>query len=159
MLDALLLAATVAASPACSAPEHRQLDFWIGRWTVIDARTGAIAGESVVEPAWEGCAVREEFHSPDGFVGGSLNAWDKAAGQWRQFGAGSTGAARAFAGSWTGEAMELHTSQPRPGQSDLLIVMRLQPLSDGGLRQWSDVSRDGGATWSPRYDYFYRPRP
>jgi len=48
--------ATVAAPatppsppPACAAPEHRQFDFWVGRWDVFDPKSGKRVGESLIE--------------------------------------------------------------------------------------------------------------
>src|ERR1041385_4876989 len=64
---------------ACAGPEHRQFDFWIGRWDVFDTKTGARAGSSVIERLYAGCALRENW-SEDGFTGGSLNAF--VGGQW-----------------------------------------------------------------------------
>ena len=160
MLLALLMslppAQTAPAAPDCTAAEHRQLDFWLGRWTVVETATGAPAGESVIEPIYRGCAIRETFESPTGFVGGSTNLWDRAAGEWVQFGTGSTGARMLFTGAWDGERMSLLTSQARTGRPALLIRMRLQPLADGNVRQWSEMSSDLGETWRPRYDFTYR---
>jgi hypothetical protein len=34
--------------------------------------------------------------------------------------------------------------------------MILEPMADGTVRQASDISSDGGATWRPRYGYIYR---
>lgn len=37
--------------------------------------------------------------------------------------------------------------------------MTQAPLADGSVRQWGQVSIDGGATWSPGgYDFTYRRR-
>ena len=156
---ALLLTAPLQAAPAvpdCTAAEHRRLDFWLGRWTVVETGSGAPAGESVIEPVYRGCAIRETFESPDGFTGGSTSLWDRAAGEWVQFGTGSTGARMLFTGHWDGRRMSLLTTQARPGRAALLIRMRLEPLPDGGVRQWSEMSSDQGETWRPRYDFTYR---
>jgi hypothetical protein len=154
----LLAAQAVAAAPPadCSAAEHRQMDFWLGRWTVTETATGAVAGQSVIEPIYKGCALRETFESPDGFMGGSTNLWDRAGGEWVQFGTGSTGARMLFTGRWDGERISLLTTQARTGRPPLMIRMRLQPLADGGVRQWSDMSSDHGETWRARYDFTYR---
>lgn len=159
ILIALALQAAAAATPDCSAAEHRQLDFWLGDWSVTETATGLAVGRSRIEPVYKGCAVRETYEGADGFEGGSTSLWDRAAGEWVQFGTGSTGARMQFTGQWDGARMSLLTSQPRPGRAPLLIRMRLQPLEDGGVRQWSDMSSDHGETWRARYDFTYRPRP
>jgi hypothetical protein len=35
--------------------------------------------------------------------------------------------------------------------------MTFTPNADGSVRQYSDYSKDDGATWAFRYDYIYRP--
>lgn len=156
MLKLLLAQAVLAAAPDCQAAEHRQLDFWQGRWEVVETASGVIAGHSAIEPVFGGCALQETFKGADGFVGGSLSLWDRGEGEWVQFGSGSTGARMQFTGHWDGERMSLLTIKPRAGKPALLIQMSLQPIAGGGVRQWSQMSSDNGQTWRPRYDYTYR---
>lgn len=161
LLLTLQAAAPPAATPAaaindCSAAEHRQLDFWLGRWEVRETKSGAPAGESEVALTYKGCALRETFKGVDGFEGGSLNLWDRARREWVQFGSGSTGARRLFAGRWDGNRMNLLSQQERPDAPLVLIRMHLQPAADGTVRQWSESSGDYGVSWRTRYDYTYR---
>jgi len=156
ILIALAAQAALSTPASCPAAEHRQLDFWLGRWTVVETATGVLAGESLIEPIYRGCAVRESFESPEGFIGGSTSLWDQRAGEWVQFGTGSTGARMLFTGRWDGGRMSLMTTQTRSDRLPLLIRMRLEPLPGGEVRQWSDMSSDHGETWRPRYDYTYR---
>lgn len=159
MLIPLLMLQAAPPSAAvidCSAAEHRQLDFWLGRWEVRDTRTGAPAGESEIAPVFKGCGLQEAFKGVDGFEGGSLNMWDRARREWVQFGSGSTGARRLFAGRWDGRRMSLLSGQERPDAATVLIRMHLQPTADGAVRQWSESSGDYGVSWRVRYDYTYR---
>jgi hypothetical protein len=159
MLVSLLMlqAATPAAAVSdCSAAEHRQLDFWLGSWEVRDTRTGAPAGESEIAPVFKGCGLQETFRGVDGFEGGSLSLWDRGRREWVQFGSGSTGARRLFAGRWEGGRMSLLSEQTRPDAPVVLIRMHLQPAADGAVRQWSESSGDYGVSWRVRYDYTYR---
>jgi hypothetical protein len=52
----------------------------------------------------------------------------------------------------------LVASQPDPAHPGRALEVRLAftPQADGSVRQYSDVSSDGGATWRPRYDFLYR---
>jgi hypothetical protein len=54
--------------------------------------------------------------------------------------------------------MVLVASQPDPAHPGRALEVRLAftPQADGSVRQYSDVSSDGGATWRPRYDFLYR---
>jgi hypothetical protein len=165
MLKRLILAAAVLTAPCaalaqatpCEGPEHRQFDFWIGRWDVTDTKTGAPAGQSVIERLYDGCALRENWSEP-GFTGGSLNAYDPSAAQWRQTWTDSAGAWREFVGGLADGRMVLTArtlSRRTPGQT-VLVRMAFTPNADGSVRQYSDISADGGATWTARYDYTYR---
>ena len=154
---ALALAAAAAAQqPApsgCSAAANRQLDFWVGEWTVVDRASGNPAGHSVIDKQFEGCAIRENWTSP-GFAGGSLSAYRAADGKWHQMWMDSAGAVRHFVGGLdAGGRMVLFAEQPRPAGAARLIRMTLTANADGTVRQYSDYSDDSGKHWQLRYDF------
>lgn len=159
MTGALLFALALAqAAPGpCDTAEGRALDFWVGDWTVLDAATGKPVGRSLVTREWGGCALREQFTGDDGFTGGSLNAWDRELGRWRQFGAGSTGAARLFEGGVADGGLDLKSETKTRAGAPAVLRMTLRPAPEGRVRQTSTISTDGGATWRPRYDFLYVP--
>ena len=156
------LAAGAASPPAraCNSPSFRQFDFWVGEWDVFDTRTGEPAGHSLVERLYDGCAIRENWSEP-GFTGGSLNHYSAADGKWRQTWTDSQGAWREFVGDMDGGRMVLawrtQALHGKPG--DRRVRMTFTPNPDGTVRQYSDISADGGRTWRLRYDYSYRPSP
>lgn len=149
--------AQAPAPPRCTSPESRQFDFWIGEWNVTDQRTGQHAGESRIEKLYGGCVLRENWSS-DGFSGGSLNMWWNGDRQWHQTWMDQAGAFRHFIGGLTRNQMIMTAEQPDPrdpGKS-MLVRLTFTPNADGAVRQYSDLSRDGGKTWQLRYDYLYR---
>jgi hypothetical protein len=150
-------AANAAPPPACSSPEHHQFDFWIGRWDVTDARTGAHAGSSLIESLYGGCVLRENW-SEEGWAGGSLNIYSAVEKRWRQTWVDQSGALREFKGGLEGGRMVLTAEVALPSAKDgkALVRMTFTPNADGSVRQYSDVSKDGGETWAFRYDYMYR---
>lgn len=142
------------ASPVqpCSGAEHRALDFWLGEWNVVDETSGKLVGSNRIERLWSGCALFEQFTGADGFRGGSLIQWDPSSRVWRLTGGGSTGAAMTFEGAVTPQGLTLlQVSGSR------IIRMTVNRLTNGQVRQASDASNDGGATWRSRYAYLYRP--
>lgn len=147
-----------ARPPACTAPEHRQFDFWVGRWDVFDTKTGAPAGASLIESLYGGCAIRENWSEP-GYTGGSLNHYDEAAHQWRQIWTDSSGAWREFDGGLQDGKLVMvwiHPSARFPGKTaHERITFSRNP--DGTVHQYSDATIDEGKTWVLRYDYTYRP--
>ena len=61
MILALFLVQAAAAPPACVSPEHRQFDFWVGRWAVHKQGDEKIVAHSVIEKLYDGCAIREKL--------------------------------------------------------------------------------------------------
>jgi hypothetical protein len=162
MILALLAALALPAHaertpPKCSAPQSRQLDFWIGEWNVTDQTDGQHAGQSHVEKLYGGCVLRENWSS-NGFRGGSLNTWWKGDGRWHQTWMDQAGAFRHFIGGLVGEKLVLVAEEPDPRRKGATQKVRLTFSSnpDGTVRQYSDLSFDGGKTWKLRYDYLYR---
>jgi hypothetical protein len=100
-LALLACAAPAVAQPVptdlCKGPEHHAFDFWIGRWTVSETKTGKPAGQSLIESLYNGCTLRENWSEP-GYTGGSLNTFDAPAGKWRQTWTDASGAWREFVG-------------------------------------------------------------
>ncbi len=161
------LPAVPAAKQPCDATEYRQLDFWLGNWSVTDGTTGDVAGTSRIERDFGGCAIREHWSSAL-LTGGSLNVFDRNTKRWHQFWVDSSGARREFIGglvSMGGGASTNRTDQmvlianvPSPANPNATIQVRMtfSVNADGSVRQYSDLSRDGGSAWKFRYDYLYR---
>jgi hypothetical protein len=74
VLTAHVAGAQQPAAP-CTAPQHRQFDFWIGEWEVTGAR-GQRAGSNRIERILGGCALYESWEGASGSRGHSINAWD-----------------------------------------------------------------------------------
>ena len=149
-----------AAQPAktdCKSHEHRQFDFWIGKWNVIDTKTRQPAGVSLIESLYKGCGVRENWKDPD-LIGGSLNIYVSSDQRWHQFWIDSSGAEREFIGGLDKGRMILISKHKSVLDPDAIVQERMifTPNPDGSVRQYSDASIDGGATWVPRYDYTYQ---
>jgi hypothetical protein len=158
----LVLAVGVAPAqpvpPGCSGAVYRQFDFWAGEWSVTDRATGRPAGTSHIEKLYGGCALRENWASPD-FRGGSLNSYWAADRRWHQTWTDSSGAFRHFIGGLDAAGQMVMTAdQPNPSDplKRRLIRLSFTANRDGTVRQYSDYSDDGGASWRPRYDFLYR---
>jgi hypothetical protein len=75
------IGANQSPGQACSAPEYRQFDFWLGSWDVGVPGVG-FAGTNIVERELDGCVVEENW--TDGGRGRSMNTYDASDGQWHQ---------------------------------------------------------------------------
>lgn len=151
-----LAMAAVGANAACPAAEHRQFDFWLGRWEVFTP-DGTLAGENRIEPVAEGCALLETWRGRSGFAGSSLNSYDPVTRQWHQHWVDSQAGRLVLAGGWNGRSMVLagdSSNGKRPGER---VHDRISwtPAADGSVRQWWERSDDGGKTWTTVFDGRY----
>lgn len=138
----------------CSSREYRQLDFWLGEWTVTSA-DGTTVGRSRIEGVLNGCAIQENWEGADGWPGKSFNAYDRALGAWQQFWVSSWGSVTVFLGDAGDDRMvyvaETMDREGRPARRR----MTLARLGPDRVRQFTELSYDDGATWEPDYDFTY----
>ena len=76
-----------AAAP-CSAPEYRQLDFWVGAWiatwTNPDGSTGT-GRNTITRDEYGPCVIAERFTAADGSLRGfSISTYFLGEREWRQ---------------------------------------------------------------------------
>jgi hypothetical protein len=154
----MLVQAQPAPPSACSGPEHRQFDFWVGEWTVTATGKDKVVATSLIEKLYGGCAIRENWMPLAGTPGGSLNNYYE--GSWRQtwvdaansrveFVGGLAEGKMVLAGLWKGVL--------GPGK-DALIRMTYSKNSDGSVHQHGEQSTDAGKTWSTNFDFTYHPK-
>src|SRR5687767_13155931 len=77
-------APATAPPPACTGPEHRQFDFWLGYWDVAYTGEDKVVAHSLIEKLYGGCTVRENWMPLSNNTGGSLNMYDPADKRWHQ---------------------------------------------------------------------------
>jgi hypothetical protein len=145
----------------CSRPESKQFDFWVGSWDVQET-AGKDAGVKVAtsreEKVQNGCILVERYTQADGYTGESINFYDAALKKWRQTWVDAMGGISEFSGEWKDGAMRFEGESHRADGKTLKRKLTFTPLPGGRVRQYSEASRDGGATWFPHYDYTYVPR-
>lgn len=152
-----LAQAPTTAPPCQSAPEFRQLDFWIGGWEVQNAQ-GQPVGESSIQLILGRCVIFENWSGRDGFTGKSFNLYNRRAKKWEQVWVDVSGAIRKFEGEFRDGALTYLANDFNREGKPIVIRMVLQPQGADRVRQLSEFSTDGGATWQPRYDFIYTRR-
>lgn len=148
--------AQMALTPACAASEHRQFDFWVGRWTVSPTGKDQAVAESLIEKVYSGCGVRENWMPKTHQDGGSLSNFVTGEKAWRQTWIDSSGGRADFKGGWDGKAMVLTGAWPMPDGRMRSVRMTYAPNPDGSVRQFGEASFDDGKTWAPTFDFTYR---
>ena len=138
----------------CDAPEHRQLDYWIGEWNVIDQATGKAAGTSNIEKFLNDCVIFESWKGVDGFQGRSFNLYNREIGKWQQVWVDGRGQRIDFTGELRSDGM--HFQGPfRSGGKSVLSRMKFLKLSGNRVQQLWEQSIDEGSTWKVLFDGLY----
>lgn len=149
------------AKPApCSAPEHRQFDFWIGDW-VVRGPAGKVAGHNVITSTHNGCVILESWSGNGGVTGSSFNVYDAERKQWRQWWVDSTGGTLELEGGFADGKMTLTSAPGAAARRGPEAINRItwQRLPDGRVRQLWETSPDKGATWTVAFDGYYEKKP
>jgi hypothetical protein len=141
------------APPSCTGPEHRLFDFWVGDWTVHDAK-GQQVGTNRIEKVENGCGLAESWRSAGGGTGRSLNFYRPATKSWFQAWVGG-GTALILEGQFDGQRMRLEGDSLGPKGVRLHNRITWSPLDGGKVRQMWEQSVDAGKTWTVAFDGTY----
>jgi len=145
-------------SPCVNNADRHRFDFWIGEWDVLTTQ-GAKAGQSVVQPIAGGCGLLENWTDLRGGTGKSLNAYNPATRQWQQYWVGQGGAVTEYRESeWRGDTLVYRASGMRPDGKTMLQRLSFNARPDGTVRQFGEISTDGGQSWQVGYEFIYRHR-
>jgi len=145
-----------AARPRCDAPEHRQLDFWVGDWDVTMG--GKPAGTNLVTAEESGCLVHEHWTGAQGGTGQSFNFYDREDGRWHQVWVSNSGNVLDLAGTYAGGTLTYRGEQRQPDGTALLHRLSFHANPDGTVRQLWETSSDKGTSWATAFDGLYRKR-
>lgn len=140
--------------PACTAPQYRAFDYWIGEWDVTDT-TGTKIAESSITRASAGCAIAEHWKPLQGPPGHSLSWYAASDSLWHQQWVGGDGWAPRFDG--TVEDGELVFTETGPQAR--ITRMRYVKKPDGVVQQILWVSTDSGTTWAVAFVGNYTKKP
>ena len=156
---AVLLAQAAAASPpppACGSAQHRQFDFWVGRWDVYRPDTGKLVAHSLVEKLYAGCAIRENWMPLQGTGGGSLNSYRPEKTVWRQVWTDSSNNLNEYTGGFANGVMTLTGLSHPPSGAAMPVRMTYEAKPDGSVVQTGYRSADRGQSWQLSYQFVYR---
>lgn len=146
--------ALVEPMKPCNTPEFRQFDFWVGDWNVESAAAPGTVSHNRITRINDGCTIREEYTTPYGYEGTSLNFYDATRKVWHQTWTDNQGGGLVLEGGVQGKSMVLSSV------TDLDAVQRITwtPLDDGRVRQHWESTTDGGKTWTTAFDGYYTRR-
>lgn len=152
-------AQTAATPQPCTAPEFRQMDFWLGTWAVRwDASPGlpAGSGRNTITKTLGGCVVQEHFEGGPAtgqLVGHSVSLYHQPAQRWRQTWVDNQGGYFALVGGSEGERFVLVSSRLKDGKPAQRMVF--EAITAQSLVWRWQVTADEGASWTDRWVIHY----
>jgi hypothetical protein len=140
----------------CDTAQHRQFDFWIGEWDVIN-RAGERAGRNRITAEMGGCVLREQWEGAGGLTGSSLNIYDAAAGRWHQTWVDSGGTLLLLDGALQSEGVMVLEGE-RPAAEGGTAKHRITWTRQGpdSVRQLWEVRGGDSPSWQIIFDGSYR---
>lgn len=146
-----------AQASRCDTARHRQFDFWIGEWSVADAR-GSALGTNTVERVLDGCALAESWRGDNGVLGRSYSAFDPGDNRWHQTWVDNSGTVLVLSGGLINGEMVLEGERRLSDGTKRLERITWTPNADGTIRQRWQSSGDSGMRWTTVFDGIYRRR-
>jgi|SRR5271154_2561013 len=138
------------ATPPCANPESRQLDFWLGDWTVGGPGAGSDA-VSKVYLSLDRCLLIENWDGGRGHTGQNTFAYSSDDGSWHGMFADNRGRVHVFEGKAAADAVEfVGPSRGPQGEADLNRV-RIVRVGPDKVEQIWEKSSDHGDTWTTEF--------
>jgi hypothetical protein len=146
-------------SEACTAPQYRQFDFWLGDWDLVGS-DGKKSAEDKVVQVLGGCALQENWTGVKSGQGLSISAYDPATRHWHQTLMDDGGAVLKIEGEFADGKMILIGQRPSQKEKGVTITHRIAwtPLQDHRVKQVWENSTNGGRTWRLVSEGTYVPR-
>ena len=140
---------------ACAAnAESRQLDFWLGDWTVTYPGMSATSS-SKVHLSLDKCLVVESWVGGKGHTGENIFAYSFDDKSWRGMFADNEGRVHVFEGKVAQTSAEFTGASRGPNGEAVLNRVKIVRLSDNNVKQTWEKSRDNGVTWSMEFQGDY----
>jgi hypothetical protein len=133
----------VPPAAGCTAPEHRQFDFWLGEWRVNPGAESSITAEP------GGCAIFEDYRPTGGTGGRSISVYDPGTGLWYQTFLSGNNPLQPLrmSGGLDGDDMVMYVRVA--GQLSQRWTWKM--LAGGSVVQSTESSSDNGSSWTPGF--------
>jgi hypothetical protein len=138
--------------PRCDDQKYRQLDFWVGDWSVTSG--GKQAGTNQVTQEESGCLVHEHWTGAGGGTGQSFNFYDRTDDRWHQVWVSSTGTVLFLTGQYADGRLVYTGVAPGPNGAPAQQRLTFSHNADGSVRQLWESSSDG-KQWQAVFDGLY----
>lgn len=146
ILTSLLMSLNTMAQTTCNCctDKHKEFDFWVGTWTVINPN-GTPAGKNTIDKIQDHCILRENWTSAQGnFTGTSSNFYNSQTQQWEQVWLDNQGGNLHLKGNRVGNQMILQSDELKNAKGEPFINRITWTLNeDGSVRQYWETITNG----------------
>ena len=140
--------------PACSGPEFRQFDFWLGDWDV-KLPNGKVAGTNSIKSILGGCVLHESWQGTGNISGHSYNIYDAGTKTWNQTWVDNGGTLLNLRGGLVDGKMVLSGDTVDDKGVKTINRITWTKIDADHVRQLWETSSDGGKTWEVAFDGQY----
>ena len=119
------------------------------------ANGAALAGTNVIEKILGSCVIFENWTGAGGGTGKSFNVYDSTTQKWEQIWVDASGTLTKYAGGIKDGAMDYFADSIGPKGKPVKLHLQFFKLGPDQVRQFSQVSTDGGVNWATNYDFIY----
>lgn len=165
----LIVVVLIVATPAISAwaaansgecstnPANRELDFWLGNWTVTypSATSSAM---STVSLDLDKCLIVENWNGGKGHSGKNMLAYSADDKSWHGMFADNEGRVHVFEGKVTSGVAEFHGPSVGPNGEAVLNRIKVIRETPDKVEQLWEQSTDSGANWKTVFQGEYSRR-
>lgn len=142
---------------ACSSPEHRQFDFWVGDWDAYESdNPTVVVARNHVSLILDGCVLLEDYQAQTGSHGESFTIYDASRKIWHQTWVTNRGVLLTIEGGMENGEIVLKGAD-RTANGEERQVRGTWKAENGRVREIAVTSTDGGKTWKPWFDMIFRP--
>lgn len=143
-------------SPCSDNAAGRQLDYWLGNWS-ISPPGGAESASSKVSLSLDKCIVVENWQGEKDHFGQNIFGYNPESKSWVGFFADNRGHVHVFDhGQVTGGKAEFEGPSRGDNGEAVLNRIRIVQLAPGKLEQTWDKSTDNGTTWKSQFRLEYK---
>lgn len=138
---------------ACGGQQYHQFDFWLGDWDAFEIGVSKPDARVRVTRILDGCVIHEDYQQPDRAKGESFSIYDSSRKVWHQSWVTNGGKLLVIEGQFANGKMVM-TGMDHFRQN-VLVRGTWLPIPDG-IRETAVLSSDGGTTWKPWFDLYFR---
>lgn len=139
----IILMGPKTALAVCDQPEYNQFDFWLGDWQVRSP-DGEVVGYNKIQKVHNGCVLTENYHTPAGFSGQSLNIFEPKSHKWHQTWVDNSGTLLQLNGELVNSTMVLTGKTKIESGETLHHKISWMHNADNTVRQHWQMSKDDG---------------